>query len=82
MIKRDDVFNDGTEHNINEHSEMAVIDISNASATWEEGQNDNTLNNINLKIKPGQLAVIIGPVGAGKVFKYFRSINKRTVRTR
>ncbi|XP_025406860.1 probable multidrug resistance-associated protein lethal(2)03659 [Sipha flava] len=42
------------------------IDITNASAKWIHSQPDNTLNNINLTVKPGQLVAIIGAVGAGK----------------
>lgn len=57
--------------NSNGYSEKVGIDIMNASATWEEGQNSNTLSDISLKIKPSQLVAIIGPVGAGKVLKLF-----------
>ncbi|XP_025200376.1 probable multidrug resistance-associated protein lethal(2)03659, partial [Melanaphis sacchari] len=42
------------------------IDVSNATAKWIPNQPDNTLNNINLSIRPGRLVTIIGPVGAGK----------------
>jgi len=41
--------------------------ISNATAKWSDSQIENTLDNINLIIRPGRLAAIIGPVGAGKV---------------
>jgi len=43
------------------------IDILNASAKWIFNQPDNSLNNINLSVRPGRLVAIIGPVGAGKV---------------
>ncbi|XP_015366052.1 PREDICTED: probable multidrug resistance-associated protein lethal(2)03659 [Diuraphis noxia] len=42
------------------------IDVSNASAKWVLNQPDNSLNNINLTVRPGRLVAIIGPVGAGK----------------
>ncbi|XP_060872271.1 probable multidrug resistance-associated protein lethal(2)03659 isoform X2 [Metopolophium dirhodum] len=42
------------------------IDILNASAKWILNQPDNSLNNINLTVRPGRLVAIIGPVGAGK----------------
>ncbi|XP_022162516.1 probable multidrug resistance-associated protein lethal(2)03659 [Myzus persicae] len=42
------------------------IDILNASAKWIHNQPDNSLNNINLTVRPGRLVAIIGPVGAGK----------------
>lgn len=48
------------------HSENSV-EINDVSATWDEESNRKTLQNINLKIRPGQLCAIIGPVGAGKV---------------
>lgn len=43
------------------------IDVLNVTAKWSEYQNSNTLENVNLAIRPGQLVAIIGPVGAGKV---------------
>lgn len=43
------------------------IDALNVTAKWSEYQNNNTLENVNLTIRPGQLVAIIGPVGAGKV---------------
>uniref|UniRef100_A0A2S2PCH1 Putative multidrug resistance-associated protein lethal n=1 Tax=Schizaphis graminum TaxID=13262 RepID=A0A2S2PCH1_SCHGA len=42
------------------------IDVLNASAKWILDQPENTLNNINLSVRPGRLVAIIGPVGAGK----------------
>ncbi|XP_060850595.1 probable multidrug resistance-associated protein lethal(2)03659 [Rhopalosiphum padi] len=42
------------------------IDVLNASAKWILNQPENTLNNINLSVRPGRLVAIIGPVGAGK----------------
>jgi len=44
------------------------IDILNASAKWILNQPDNSLNNINLTVRPERLVAIIGPVGAGKVY--------------
>jgi len=49
------------------------IVISNASAKWTDAQIDNTLENINLTVTPGRLVVIIGPVGAGKVYLLFNA---------
>lgn len=42
--------------------------ISNATAKWTDSQTGNALENINLTVRPGQLVVIIGRVGAGKVY--------------
>lgn len=48
-------------------SDNFAISFSNATAKWTDKQTENSLEDINLKIKPGQLIGIIGPVGAGKV---------------
>lgn len=48
------------------------IVMSNASAKWTDAQIDNTLENINLTVKPGRLVAIIGPVGAGKVYLIYK----------
>ncbi|XP_025405411.1 probable multidrug resistance-associated protein lethal(2)03659 isoform X2 [Sipha flava] len=42
------------------------IAISKATAKWKNNQLRNTLENIDLTVKSGQLVAIIGPVGAGK----------------
>lgn len=44
-----------------------AIEVNNVSAIWDEKSSRKTLNQIDLKIKPGQLCAIIGPVGGGKV---------------
>jgi len=43
------------------------IVILNATAKWTQNQNNNTLEKINLTIRPGQLLAVIGSVGSGKV---------------
>lgn len=47
-----------------------AVEIKNISASWIDGYNTSTLNDIVLNVKVGELCAIIGPVGAGKVFKY------------
>nr|CAD7203972.1 unnamed protein product [Timema douglasi] len=42
------------------------ITISGVSASWEANSITDTLSQINLNVQPGQLCVVIGPVGAGK----------------
>lgn len=44
----------------------AVV-VSNATAKWVNNQAVNTIENINLTVKPGGLVAVIGEVGAGKV---------------
>ncbi|KAL5233639.1 hypothetical protein ACI65C_001049 [Semiaphis heraclei] len=57
-----------TNINENENDQLGNfgIDVLNASAKWVPNQPDNSLNNINLTVRPGRLVAIIGPVGAGK----------------
>lgn len=47
-------------------SDFSIV-ISNVTAKWTDTQTDNTIENINLTVKSGNLIAIIGPVGAGKV---------------
>lgn len=51
----------------NDHILVNAVELNDVSASWEEDNNQNTLQNINLKIRSGQLCAFIGPVGAGKV---------------
>lgn len=43
------------------------IVVSNVVSKWTDDKTENTLENINLTVRPGQLVAIIGSVGAGKV---------------
>jgi len=45
-----------------EHS----ISIENGSAKWLDYEQENTLQNITMKVRPGELVAIVGQVGAGK----------------
>ncbi|KAJ9591422.1 hypothetical protein L9F63_002028, partial [Diploptera punctata] len=42
------------------------INICDVTAKWSEDLNENALTNVNLDVKPGGLAAVIGPVGSGK----------------
>jgi len=59
--------NNSSKQNDTEQLSNSRIVISNATAKWSDNQTDNTLDNINLTVRPGRLVAIIGPVGAGKV---------------
>lgn len=48
------------------HSDLS-LNVTNATAKWEVTQANNTLNNVTLTVKSGQLVAVVGPVGAGKV---------------
>ena len=42
------------------------IEFRNASFSWSKGDNKNTLNNLNLNIKRGELVAVVGKIGSGK----------------
>lgn len=52
---------------IKDNTERFEIEIMDAMAKWIADQSSNSLENINLNVKPGGLVAVIGPVGAGKV---------------
>ncbi|CAL7941040.1 unnamed protein product [Xylocopa violacea] len=43
-----------------------IITLHNASAKWLSYEQEDTLKNINIKIKPGELVAVVGQVGSGK----------------
>ncbi|XP_048505778.1 probable multidrug resistance-associated protein lethal(2)03659 isoform X2 [Athalia rosae] len=43
-----------------------AIQLKNVTARWGSDNKENTLSNLNINIKPGQLVAIIGQVGVGK----------------
>ncbi|KHJ86326.1 ABC transporter, ATP-binding protein [Oesophagostomum dentatum] len=49
----------------NRRSEEALR-IENGTFSWEAGEGSETLQNINLSVKRGQLVAIVGKVGSGK----------------
>ncbi|KAJ4427649.1 hypothetical protein ANN_25297 [Periplaneta americana] len=51
----------------NEQDQKLGITIFNGSAKWTPHSISDTLNNINISVKPGKLCAVIGPVGSGKV---------------
>lgn len=46
-------------------SEAGII-INNLKAKWDPKASELTLDDVNLRVQPGTLVAIIGPVGAGK----------------
>ncbi|KAJ8866013.1 hypothetical protein PR048_033537 [Dryococelus australis] len=46
--------------------EQLGITITKATAKWQPGSGESTLMDINLKVIPGRLLAIIGPVGSSK----------------
>lgn len=47
------------------HIEHSLI-IENGNAKWLDYEQEDTLQNINIKVRPGELIAIVGQVGAGK----------------
>lgn len=46
-------------------SEAGII-INKVKAKWDPSATEYTLDDVNLRVQPGTLVAIIGPVGAGK----------------
>ena len=44
-----------------------TVRLEKVTGKWTKDENQDTLTNINLNIKSGELVGIIGPVGSGKV---------------
>ncbi|KAG8242932.1 hypothetical protein J6590_056498, partial [Homalodisca vitripennis] len=42
------------------------ITVTNATARWTDLVSDDTLSRINLRVVPGKLTAVVGPVGSGK----------------
>lgn len=47
-------------------TKLNAVELNGVSASWDDAAKQRTLNDIDLKVKPGQLCAVIGPVGAGK----------------
>ncbi|XP_012525065.2 probable multidrug resistance-associated protein lethal(2)03659 isoform X2 [Monomorium pharaonis] len=62
LIEQKDDFAIVNQPNYIEHS----ISIENGSAKWLDYERQDTLQNINIKARPGELIAIVGQVGSGK----------------
>lgn len=47
--------------------EKGGIALTDVTAKWDIEKQENTLSNFSLKVEPGSLVAIVGPVGSGKV---------------
>lgn len=48
-------------------NQTETVTLEKVTGKWNKDENEDTLTNINLNLKSGQLIAIIGPVGSGKV---------------
>uniref|UniRef100_A0A2H8TSM5 Putative multidrug resistance-associated protein lethal(2)03659 n=1 Tax=Melanaphis sacchari TaxID=742174 RepID=A0A2H8TSM5_9HEMI len=70
-VRKPIIINDNDESSLNDQNDpeqlgdLGIV-VSNATAKWTDAQTENSLENINLTVKPGRLVAVIGPVGAGK----------------
>ncbi|KAH9505171.1 Multidrug resistance-associated protein 4 [Bulinus truncatus] len=52
---------------LNQSDEKCFVELDNVTAKWEGNMSEiNTLEKISLRVDPGKLVAVIGPVGAGK----------------
>ena len=72
MEERDDQGG-GRSITANEDGESETVTLEKVSGKWNKDENEDTLTNIDLSLKSGQLIAIIGPVGSGKVCSLFYS---------
>jgi ATP-binding cassette, subfamily C (CFTR/MRP), member 4 len=66
IINDNDTSSLNDQNNSEQSANLGIV-VSNATAKWTDAQTENSLENINLTVKPGRLVAVIGPVGAGKV---------------
>ncbi|VVC32358.1 Hypothetical protein CINCED_3A013682 [Cinara cedri] len=66
IIINDNTANNASNQNDTDQSNDLGIVVSEVTAKWTDAQTENSLENINLVVRPGRLVSIIGPVGAGK----------------
>jgi len=56
----------GRKTHVKKDAKSESLVLEKVTAKWNKDENENTLSNINMTLKPGHLAAIIGPVGSGK----------------
>ena len=51
----------------NNDGKADTVTLEKVTGKWNKDEKEDTLSNINMNMKSGQLIAIIGPVGSGKV---------------
>ena len=73
MEERDDQGGGRRSITANEDGKSETVVLEKVTGKWNKDENEDTLTNIDLSLKSGQLIAIIGPVGSGKVCSLFDS---------
>lgn len=55
-----------TENTSSNYQGEHIISLKNANAKWFSYEQEDTLKNININVKPGELVAVVGHVGSGK----------------
>ena len=58
------------------NQQVGEIIFNDYSAKWNKQADNAALRNLNLKVSPGELVVVIGPVGAGKSCLLYALLNE------
>ena len=59
---------------IERETAASSLELKGVSAAWYKTVGQTTLKDVSMEVKPGQLCVIGGPVGSGKVRYYQRNV--------